>query len=202
MFKEVLTQIQNAPKSIVDKPKFKIREHWDAPLEYQSQLVKRHLKLCSYAAGIPHYFSDLAEDIINSWFSILTAVKSPLVRFGHNTFINDLREEAGILSDEEAREENLRLNHFAEHMETIRVFEGFAGYGGASFGLRRSGIPHEVIGMSEFDPFASQLLAQNFPGIHNWGDITQINANELPDFDLFTGGFPCQPFQALGCNWG
>ena len=26
----------------------------------------------------------------------------------------------------------------------IRVFEGFAGYGGASFGLQRAGIPHEV----------------------------------------------------------
>ena len=34
--------------------------------------------------------------------------------------------------------------------KALRVFEGFAGYGGATFGLRRSGIKHEVVGDSEF----------------------------------------------------
>jgi len=85
---------------------------------------------------------------------------------------------------------------------TIRVFEGFAGYGGASFGLKRSGIKYKVIGMSEFDSFASDLLKQNFPTIKNWGDITKIDPNELPDFDLFTGGFPCQPFSSAGLQLG
>ncbi len=86
--------------------------------------------------------------------------------------------------------------------KTIKVFEGFAGYGGASFGLKRSGIKFEVIGMSEFDPFASALLKANFPKIKNWGDITKINPEELPDFDLFTGGFPCQPFSSAGLQLG
>lgn len=86
--------------------------------------------------------------------------------------------------------------------DTIRVFEGFAGYGGASFGLKRSGLKYKVIGMSEFDKFASELLAQNFPGIKNWGDITKIQGDELPDFDMFTGGFPCQPFSTAGLQLG
>ena len=85
---------------------------------------------------------------------------------------------------------------------TIRVFEGFAGYGGASFGLKRSGLKYEVVGMSEYDKFASSLLAQNFPNVKNWGDITAINPQELPDFDLFTGGFPCQPFSSAGLQLG
>lgn len=84
----------------------------------------------------------------------------------------------------------------------IRVFEGFAGYGGASFGLKRSGIDYEVVGMSEFDKFASALLYQNFPSIKNWGDITIIKPEELPDFDMFTGGFPCQPFSSAGLQLG
>lgn len=84
----------------------------------------------------------------------------------------------------------------------IRVFEGFAGYGGASFGLKRSGLDYRVVGMSEFDPFASKLLAANFPNIKNWGDITKIIPEELPDFDLFTGGFPCQPFSSAGMQMG
>lgn len=84
----------------------------------------------------------------------------------------------------------------------LRVFEGFAGYGGASFALRRSGVPHEVVGLSEIDKFAVALLKQNFPGVRNWGDISQINPIELPDFDLFTGGFPCQPFSSAGLQLG
>lgn len=88
------------------------------------------------------------------------------------------------------------------NQNTIRVFEGFAGYGGASFGLKRSGIKFEVVGMSENDKFASELLSANFPNIKNWGDITTIAPEELPDFDLFTGGFPCQPFSSAGLQLG
>jgi DNA (cytosine-5)-methyltransferase 1 len=84
----------------------------------------------------------------------------------------------------------------------IRVFEGFAGYGGASFGLKRSGLNYKVVGMSEFDKFASSLLTQNFPMVKNWGDITTIDPNDLPDFDMFTGGFPCQPFSSAGLQLG
>lgn len=91
--------------------------------------------------------------------------------------------------------------------KTIRVFEGFAGYGGATYGLRRAGIKHNVIGYSEFDKFASQLYDANHRDskgnhIKNWGDITKINPAELPDFDLFTGGFPCQPFSTVGMKQG
>lgn len=87
-------------------------------------------------------------------------------------------------------------------MNKIKVFEAFAGYGGASFGLKKAKIPHEVIGYSEIDKFASQLFDANFPNIKNFGDITQVNPNEIPDFDLFTGGFPCQPFSQVGLGKG
>lgn len=90
----------------------------------------------------------------------------------------------------------------AKKQKTIRVFEGFAGYGGASFGLSHSGLKFEVIGFSEFDPEAIELYQYNFPEQRNWGDITQINEKELPDFDLFTGGFPCQPFSTVGKRLG
>ena len=94
----------------------------------------------------------------------------------------------------------------------IRVFEGFAGYGGASFGLKRlkenmPNIEYKVVGYSEFDKFASSLFDanikdQNGKAIKNWGDITQIDPEKLPDFDLFTGGFPCQPFSSAGMQLG
>ncbi len=87
-------------------------------------------------------------------------------------------------------------------MKKLRVFEGFAGYGGASFGLKKSGIDHEVVGFSEFDKFASSIFETNHPGIRNFGDIKKIDPRELPDFDLFTGGFPCQPFSSAGLGQG
>lgn len=84
----------------------------------------------------------------------------------------------------------------------IKVFEAFAGYGGASFGLQKADIPFEVIGYSEIDKDAIELYNYNFPNVMNFGDITQIKEKELPDFDLFTGGFPCQPFSTVGSRLG
>ena len=84
----------------------------------------------------------------------------------------------------------------------LRIFEGFAGFGGASFGLKKAGISHRVVGYSEIDKYASQLYELNHPGVINFGDISKINPNEIPDFDLFTGGFPCQPFSNAGLGLG
>lgn len=84
----------------------------------------------------------------------------------------------------------------------MRVFEAFAGYGGASFGLKKSGLDYQVIGFSEVDKFAAEIFELNHPGIRNYGDITKIDPQDLPDFDLFTGGFPCQPFSSAGIGKG
>ena len=94
--------------------------------------------------------------------------------------------------------------HILPEHQQIAVFEGFAGYGGASYGLNRAGINHNVIGFSEFDNDAIELYQYNFPNVRKFGDITQIDENDpdLPDFDLFTGGFPCQPFSTVGKRQG
>lgn len=75
--------------------------------------------------------------------------------------------------------------HTLPRHRTIRVFEGFAGYGGAAFGLIRSGIRHRVVGFSENDPDAIELYQYNFPTIKNFGDIKQINPNtrNFPNFE-------------------
>lgn len=85
---------------------------------------------------------------------------------------------------------------------TIRMFEAFAGYGGASFALKRANIPYEVAGFSEIDKFAIQIYQANHKDVQCFGDITQIDPNTIPDFDLFTGGFPCQPFSQVGLGKG
>ena len=84
----------------------------------------------------------------------------------------------------------------------IKVFEAFAGYGGASFGLKKAKINHEIIGFSENDKYASSIFELNHPFILNYGDITKLDPNNVEDFDLFTGGFPCQPFSSAGLGKG
>ncbi len=58
------------------------------------------------------------------------------------------------------------------------------------------------VGHSEIDPYACQVLRNHYPSVKNYGDITKIKAEELPDFDLLVGGFPCQSFSIAGKRRG
>ena len=96
----------------------------------------------------------------------------------------------------------------------IRVFEAFAGFGGASFGLRKAGLKHRVVMYSEWDKWAQELFEANhdypvplFADIETnefqtKGDMTKGDFSSIPEFDLFTGGFPCQPFSSAGLGKG
>ena len=89
-----------------------------------------------------------------------------------------------------------------ENNSQLRVFEAFAGYGGASFGLQKAQIKHEIIGYSEIHKLTSQFYELNHPGVKGFGDITKIDPKNIPGFDLFTAGFPCQPFSIIGMRKG
>lgn len=58
------------------------------------------------------------------------------------------------------------------------------------------------IGYSEIDKYAIQIYQKHFPQHKNYGDATKINTRELPDFDFFVGGFPCQAFSIAGLRRG
>jgi len=58
------------------------------------------------------------------------------------------------------------------------------------------------VGMSELDKYSSQVLRHRFPNIKNWGDCTKIRPEDLPDFDMLCGGFPCQTFSIAGKRKG
>ena len=85
----------------------------------------------------------------------------------------------------------------------IRVFEMFSGIGGASFGLKKAKVNHKVIGFSDIDKFTEKVWRANHGAtVGNYGDCTKIDPNELPDFDLLTGGFPCVAFSNIGKGLG
>lgn len=58
------------------------------------------------------------------------------------------------------------------------------------------------VGYSEIDKYATQVYSKHFPDHKNYGDITKINTEELPDFDMLVGGFPCQSFSIAGKRGG
>ncbi len=58
------------------------------------------------------------------------------------------------------------------------------------------------VGFSEIDRYAIETYSKHFPEHKNYGSITDIDANTLPDFDLFVGGFPCQAFSIAGKRAG
>lgn len=58
------------------------------------------------------------------------------------------------------------------------------------------------VGFSEIDSYATAIYQRYFPEHKNYGDIKKINADELPDFDLLVGGFPCQSFSIAGKRRG
>lgn len=99
-----------------------------------------------------------------------------------------------------------------KNKKVLRVFEGFAGYGGGHFALDRlkekyPNFEFVIIGYSEIDKYACELYDLNHKNsdgkkIKNFGDITKLNPDKIPDFDIFMGGFPCQPFSTAGMQKG
>lgn len=75
----------------------------------------------------------------------------------------------------------------------------FAGIGGFRLALEALGC--RCVFSSEWDKFAQQSYQANFHIIPR-GDITQISTTDMPDFDILTAGFPCQPFSNIGKREG
>lgn len=84
----------------------------------------------------------------------------------------------------------------------LKVFESFAGIGSQRKALQRIGVEHEVVGISEIDKYAYQSYCAIHGKTKNYGDITKINTDELPDFDLFTYSFPCTDVSLAGKKKG
>lgn len=84
-------------------------------------------------------------------------------------------------------------------MQSFRFIDLFAGLGGFHLALERIG--GECVFAAEWKEHLRQLYKENF-GLEPEGDITKIHPSLIPDHDVLTAGFPCQPFSKAGEQLG
>ncbi|MGB4768472.1 MAG: DNA cytosine methyltransferase [Candidatus Saccharimonas sp.] len=94
----------------------------------------------------------------------------------------------------------------------ITFIDLFAGIGG--FHLAFHNLGAKCVFVSEWDKPARETYKKNFEKIEPElftpetidqtfaGDITAVLPKSIPDFDIITGGFPCQPFSQAGLKKG
>lgn len=66
----------------------------------------------------------------------------------------------------------------------------FSGIGGFDLSFERAGF--DITMQCDIDKFCNQILARHWPATKRFSDIGEIRNEEIPESDVFMGGFPCQ----------
>jgi len=88
----------------------------------------------------------------------------------------------------------------------LKHLDLFSGIGGFSLGLESAGLV-QTVAFCDFDKYCQQILKKNFPDVHIYGDVKELNYDKLKTdgidtIDIITGGYPCQPFSVAGSQKG
>tara|TARA_R100000951_G_scaffold18882_4_gene15545 strand:+ start:1778 stop:2902 length:1125 start_codon:yes stop_codon:yes gene_type:complete len=80
-------------------------------------------------------------------------------------------------------------------MNVLSLFDGMSC---TQIALQKLGITPTKYFASEIDQYAMKVTQTNFPDTVQLGDVTKVNADDLPEIDLLIGGSPCQGFSFAG----
>ena len=94
-------------------------------------------------------------------------------------------------------------------MEKLRVASLFCGCGGTDVGLlgdfdflgkHYDSNSMEIVYANDIDDNSCNIFKENFRITPDNRDIREVKSEELPEFDILTGGFPCQSFSIIAQN--
>jgi len=82
----------------------------------------------------------------------------------------------------------------------LKFIDLFAGIGGIRIAFENAGF--KCVFANDFDKKCKITYDLNFPNEMVLEDISKLSTNQIPDFDVLTAGFPCQPFSLAGKRLG
>jgi len=82
----------------------------------------------------------------------------------------------------------------------MKFIDLFAGIGGIRIAFENAGF--KCVFSNDFDRKCKITYDLNFPDGMVLENISKLSTNQIPDFDVLTGGFPCQPFSIAGKRLG
>lgn len=103
---------------------------------------------------------------------------------------SNAKEDIYMLDESEQTEENGQYP---------RLISLFSGCGGMDLGFKKAGF--NIVWANDFDSDAQAVYSLNLGKIDK-RDILTVNEDEIPDGDILTAGFPCQPFSNAGNRKG
>ena len=127
----------------------------------------------------------------------------------HCTFDDSLYEELANLADVQGLSTqkvitdalisyiNRTHNGISDNNYSYDFIDLFAGIGGMRIAFQNAGC--RCVFSSEWDKNCQKTYYANFGEIP-YGDITKINAKDIPNHDILVAGFPCQPFSIAGVS--
>ena len=83
----------------------------------------------------------------------------------------------------------------------MKIGSLFSGYGGLDIAVANV-TGATVAWHCEWEEAPSKILENNFPGIPNYRDVTQVDFSAVEKVDILTGGFPCQDLSFAGRRAG
>ena len=199
--------------------------YMELSIAQQAKIIENHLILINHGFGDIHNFMEIGKELLNLWIDNLIRLDDSIISEGKEFYLDKLsifytNKSEELFSRSKNRDKLLdKLKHpLGKGIEindinkpkSLRFIDLFAGIGGFHQALHSVGA--HCVFASEIDKYARLSYEANYKELapnlfeedyHFFNDdITKVNPEEIPDFDICCGGFPCQAFSIAGLKRG